>query len=1047
MRRLFRYFSAALILVLIFSLILPISALAAGTIIFSSSVTSGPVGTPVIIQGSGFTPGEVVSITNDGNPWTSATATGGTFSKSINIPTWPYGDHAILASAISGASNTLTFSVTPSITLSAYTGTTGTTISIYGSGFTASDSAIEVTFDSISVKSGIQSNTNGYFSSSFIVPSTSSGSHTVTASDSAGVQSTHSFTSTSNAIITLNKTTGTVGSSLTVSGTGFAPSESNVVVTYDSNLIGTSTTATSTGSWSITFNIPASTGGSHTIDASGDSTPSSAVTNKTITVTPNLTIAKTSGPPGTQVLITASGFADSEQGITVTWDSSPIGNQVNAGKIGAWTSTITIPASSSGPHNINASGPTTTAATNQVFTVGAGISLNKTSGTVGTSISVSGAGFGANDKNISITFEGVSDPVATVPKTTEGAWTANFTVPTSTSGDHTITATVGSTKVTAIFTTLPSVKLDTAIGSAGSIITASGSGFSPGQKNISIKFDDTEVIGDITASSTGAWITSFPIPNAASGNHVISIAGAEGLNLSIDNLTFKIKAAVSLSPETGTVGTAVVVKGAGFIAGSNINITYDDINLAKTTALSDGSFSKSVVIPASKAGDHEIKASDSANTAVMNFSIDGTAPAVPKPTNPEDGETVGFMSSITPSFFWTKVTASSPVTYTFQLDSDPEFSNPLEKTGLNGTKYSLSKAEALPRGDYYWRVNAIDAAGNESPWSQPQYLKSGMISPFLFILILILVIAGLGYGVFFLMTKLLPRRRAAQAAAASPEIVIPEIINAEFKQIDGGKSAMPWRLALPQAPQQPKGSKSLSSEDQARLKVIIDFAKSLPLPQPDSNTGWLVELAENVTGSSASPALYSQILKGEIQIRYEPAWMRHPTFLDLQALLEGQPIMQDLTTFVDSVNNLTSSTNLVLQDIYHDTTVEVTWDLLSNGGWAYISGVYTDGVGWFQGKNLREPSDRDYSVKTESPSGEQPAVTGLYGEPNTVFAGLLVKTPGEADVQQLRALHLKLRRTYRNSDKLKDLVSLITQLEVQRNRLLNAFSQFNRLST
>jgi hypothetical protein len=398
-----------------------------------------------------------------------------------------------------------------------------------------------------------------------------------------------------------------------------------------------------------------------------------------------------------------------------------------------------------------------------------------------------------------------------------------------------------------------------------------------------------------------------------------------------------------------------------------------------------------------------------------------------------------------PSFTWTKITAGSPVTYTFQLDSDPEFSNPLEKSGLTVTKYTLSRGEALPRGDYYWRIKAIDAAGNESPWSQTQYLKSGLISPVLFTFILILIIAALAVGLYYFLTKVLPKRRAR--AATSPEIVIPEIVNAEFKQIDSGKSALPWRLALPQAPQQAKGSKTLSSEDQARLKVIIDFAKSLPLPQPDSNTGWLVELAENVTGNSASPALYGQILRGEIQVRYEPAWMRHPTFLDLQALLEGQPIMQDLTTFVDTINNLSSSGHQVLQDIYRDTTTEVTWDLISNGGWAYISGIYTDGVGWFQGKNLKEPSDRDYSIKTESPAGAEQAFMGLYGDQNSAFAGLLAKAPGEAEVQQLRALHLKLRRTYRNSDKLKELVSLITQLEVQRNRLLNAFSQFNRLST
>ena len=60
---------------------------------------------------------------------------------------------------------------------------------------------------------------------------------------------------------------------------------------------------------------------------------------------------------------------------------------------------------------------------------------------------------------------------------------------------------------------------------------------------------------------------------------------------------------------------------------------------------------------------------------------------------------------------------------------------------------------------------------------------------------------------------------------------------------------------------------------------------------------------------------------------------------------------------------------------------------------------------------------------------------------------MLVKANGDAEIQPLRALHLKLRRNYRNSERLRDLVGLVTQMEVQRTRLLTAFSQFNRLGT
>jgi hypothetical protein len=310
------------------------------------------------------------------------------------------------------------------------------------------------------------------------------------------------------------------------------------------------------------------------------------------------------------------------------------------------------------------------------------------------------------------------------------------------------------------------------------------------------------------------------------------------------------------------------------------------------------------------------------------------------------------------------------------------------------------------------------------------------------------VVVALCLVFFFLILPMLRRRSALRAAAAggAPEIVIPEVVNAEYRTFEAeGKRALPWRLALPQAPQT-RGPKGLSAEDQARLKVIIDFAKSLPLPEPSSDAKWLVDLAENSSGSTASPELYSQILTGAAQLHYEPAWMHHPTFVDLQTLLEGQPILQDLNAFVDSVNRAASESGLLIQDIYRDTTAEISGEIQPNSGWEFCSAVYVDSLAWFLGKYLREPSDRDYSIKPEGQAEEGQSAFGLYGEPSSPFAGLLIKAPGEKEAADYRALHLKLRRNYRSNDRSRDIVAMITQLQVQRSRLLGAFNQFNRLN-
>jgi hypothetical protein len=326
-------------------------------------------------------------------------------------------------------------------------------------------------------------------------------------------------------------------------------------------------------------------------------------------------------------------------------------------------------------------------------------------------------------------------------------------------------------------------------------------------------------------------------------------------------------------------------------------------------------------------------------------------------------------------------------------------------------------------------------------------LTSGMIAPAIFALILIAVVAILTLLYFLVLRRMLAARRAQPVPQAAPEIVIPEIVNAEYRITEGEETsrrkALPWRLSLPAAPSTPKGQKTLSAEDQARLKTIIDFARSLPLVEPGPNTAWLVDLAENGSGNTASPALYSQLVKGEIQVKYEPAWMRHPTYLDLQNLLEGQPVLTDLEAYIEALDRSAAEAIFLLQDIYRDTSSEVSVDILANGGWAYISAVYTDAFNWFRGKYLREPSERDYSIKAAA-EGKTDSFW-LNAEENTPFAGHLISTPGETEANQLRALHLKLRRNYRNNERARELAGMISQIEIQRNRLLNAFSQLNRL--
>ncbi|MFH0768223.1 MAG: hypothetical protein V1932_01490, partial [Chloroflexota bacterium] len=247
-------------------------------------------------------------------------------------------------------------------------------------------------------------------------------------------------------------------------------------------------------------------------------------------------------------------------------------------------------------------------------------------------------------------------------------------------------------------------------------------------------------------------------------------------------------------------------------------------------------------------------------------------------------------------------------------------------------------------------------------------------------------------------------------------------------------------------PQAVRRGKVLSAEDMGRLKVIAGFTQSLPLAEAGYTANWVVDLAQTSMEIEVSNSVYEQLLKGELQVRYEPAWMRHPTYKDLMSLLQGQPVLQDLDAFITGVNRCASESVLLLQEIYRDAMAEIPSDLLGRDGWGFIAAVYSDAMNWFLGKSLREPSERDYSIKPSGGTGEEPAGFCLWGGETTYFAESLIDAPDEEEALRLRALHLKLRRSYRNSDRARQLVGMMAQLEVQRSRLVDAFSQFGRFT-
>lgn len=146
-------------------------------------------------------------------------------------------------------------------------GVVNRSITLSGGGF-LDNATITIKFDSTTIAT-TTSNSTGGFSTTFKVPDAVAGAHTVTVSDGTNTIS-KSFTVTTN--LALKPKSGAAGSSVTVTGTGFAAT-STVKLTFNGVAIGKAMKTNSTGGFTETITIPNDAAGSYPVvgtDASGN---------------------------------------------------------------------------------------------------------------------------------------------------------------------------------------------------------------------------------------------------------------------------------------------------------------------------------------------------------------------------------------------------------------------------------------------------------------------------------------------------------------------------------------------------------------------------------------------------------------------------------------------------------------------------------------------------------------------------------------------------------------------------------------------------------
>jgi len=296
------------------------------------------------------------------------------------------------------------------------------------------------------------------------------------------------------------------------------------------------------------------------------------------------------------------------------------------------------------------------------------------------------------------------------------------------------------------FTVLPDIKVSPSSGSPNAKVAVKGTGF-PANKDVKLSFDSKDTKLAISANAVGSFSADFAIPNTIAGKHEFK-AAVESMSLGDITASLQVSPKISLEPEHPEIGAEVTVTGCGFASNSQVSIKYDDISISNsptdkppTTDL-NGSFSHSFNAPESSEDDHVITATDKAgNVATYGLLLESEPPPVPNTISPAQ-ERFGTLGEQLVTFTWTDVFDPSGVTYILEIGNNLNFF-PLEpgmrKTGLTKPTCTMR----LGPGTYYWRVKAVDGAGNESDWSLSPYpFQVGLFSTWVIVgLVLVFVIA------------------------------------------------------------------------------------------------------------------------------------------------------------------------------------------------------------------------------------------------------------------------------------------------------------------
>lgn len=560
------------VLAILGSLVAIAAVPASGAVTAAYSIPSpaGPVGGSVSIQATNFTEGQILTAKFDGVPMGTSPVTvtvpaSGSINFTVNVPVTTAGAHQIEVfrdGQTITTQNPITFTVQPKVVVTSPTtklGAVGSAVAVAGTGFSGASVSVTVTIGGLPIGTPVSVDSTGSFTFIGAVPSVSAGTQSVTAKDGAGNSAygpdnspagiwdnRDSFKVTPT--LAVSPTSGLGGTKVTISGSGWTAS--NTVTLSLTGVPGWATVSTDANGnivpasqAVITASSPLGSNQIVGYDSGYPTVPSATTTftvlGRALTVTP-----VSSGPRGTQLLITGT---DMTKGGYIPSGSLVIGStSLYTGNISIDTqgvlspTTVWIPGSVAnaplGANTIKATDNMGLSATATFTVTQPSISINPATGARGTSVIVSGAGWLAPstmlDNTVTVAFcaFGQKTPLFTNSKVTSvpdgsGSFSAAITVPTvSAAGTYSIYASDLSNNEALLATfTVPgaAITVSPASGVALDTITVTGTGFKP-YWGITVSMGGYDFPQVVFSDVLGAFTFTGQVPGLQPGATAVS---------------------------------------------------------------------------------------------------------------------------------------------------------------------------------------------------------------------------------------------------------------------------------------------------------------------------------------------------------------------------------------------------------------------------------------------------------------------------------------------------------------------------------------------